>query len=362
MRSRASVLTGRRTIEVQEFTVPDDIGEGALLRIEITGLYGSDWEQYKGAFEDTVGSYPVIPGHEPIGRIERIDDTTSERWGVEEGDRVAVEPIVSCGLCDRCTDGDYTLCPNRFHYGYTGTDHESGLWGGYAEWMVLRPNTRVHPLPPSTELPPELAVMFNPLGAGFEWVHKTAEAESGDTILVLGPGQRGLASTIAANELGASDVIVTGLEADERQLELAREFGATHTINIEAEHTVEKVMEITDGTGVDRVIDTTPNATQPILDAVEAVRSGGTITLAGLKDMAEVPGFVSDKLVWKGVTMRGVLAVRAWAYKQTIRVIAEGEYPLERMHDTSFGLADADKALELAGSLDGIHVTIDPGK
>lgn len=362
-KARAAVQVADRTIELQEFEVPDEPQPGgALLRVEASGMCGSDVEQYVGAVAGTgLFEYPVIPGHEPIGRIARISPEARQAWGVDEGDRVAVEPFAPCGVCDRCTEGRYQFCRNRFMYAYTSTSAGSGLWGGYADWMELRPNTVVHRLP--DDLSTQDAVLFNPLGAGFEWAYLEAGTRPGDTVLVLGAGQRGLAAVIAAREAGAASIIVTGLTKDEPKLRLAREFGATHTINVEREDTVARVSELTGGRLADRVVDVSAFATQPVLDALECVRPGGTVVLAGAKGMKQVP-IVSDKLVMKGITLKGALGVRRWSYDQAIRIIGEHRYPLEKMHTHTFHLDQVEQAIHtLAGDVpgqEGIHVTVIP--
>jgi threonine dehydrogenase-like Zn-dependent dehydrogenase len=247
-------------------------------------------------------------------------------------------------------------------YSLTQTTVAPGLWGGYAEYMFLRPNTIVHKLP--EHLTVEDAVLFNPIGAGFDWACRVLGTRVGDAVLILGPGQRGLACVIAAVEAGADTIIVTGRTRDVRKLELARHFGATHTINAELENVVQRVQEITGGSMVDGVIDVTPYATQPILDAIEAVKTGGTIVVAGVKGMREVPGFVSDKLYLKAITMRGVFSVSYWAYEQAIRLISSHKYPLERMHTHTLPIDNLDRAMRLmAGEVDGeeaIHITVVP--
>lgn len=361
--TRAAVQTDDRAIEMQEFDVPEEIGdEEALLKVEASGMCGSDWEQYQGEFEDTgLVKYPCIPGHEPIGRIEEIGPEAEEQWGVSVGDRVAVEPFAPCGVCSYCVEGEYPHCESRFMYAFTSTRTGTGLWGGYAGYMHLRPNTIVHELP--EQLSTSEAVLFNPLGAGFEWVYRVGETNPGDSVLILGPGQRGLASTVAADVVGAEDIIVTGLKRDADKLALAEAFGATETIDVETEDPTDRVMEITDGRGVDSVIDVTPIATQPVLDAVDAVRPGGTVVLAGLKGMKEVEGFVSDELVLNGIDLRGVLGVRSWSYEQAITTIDSGEYPLERMNTHSFTIDEVEHALQLlGGEIDeqATHITVTP--
>lgn len=361
--THGAVQTDDRTIELQEFEVPEEIGsEEALLSVEASGMCGSDWEQYQGEFAETgLVDYPCIPGHEPIGRIEEIGSEAERKWGVSVGDRVAVEPFAPCGVCDYCVEGRYTLCDNRFLYAFNSTEDGSGLWGGYAGYMHLRANTIVHELPEN--LPTNEAVLFNPLGAGFEWVYRVAETDPGDSVLILGPGQRGLTSTVAADVVGAEDIIVTGLESDADKLALAEEFGATETINVEAEDTVERVMEITDGQGADRVVDVTPIATQPVVDGIDAVRPGGTVVLAGLKGMKEVEGFVSDDLVLDGIEVKGVMGVRSWAYEQAITTIVNGDYPLEQMNTHEYSIDDLDHAMRLLGGEadeQATHITVTP--
>src|SRR2546428_224159 len=134
-----------------------------------------------------------------------------------------------------------------------------GLWGAYADYMYLDPLSIVHRV--REDIPASLAVMFNPLGAGFRWAVEIPATGPGDSVLVLGPGQRGLASVIAARAAGADTIIVTGLSRDARKLALARELGADHVIDVEREDARARVRELTGGRGAEVVIEVTANAT-----------------------------------------------------------------------------------------------------
>ena len=111
------------------------------------------------------------------------------------------------------------------------------------------------------------------------------------------------------------------------------------------------------------MLDVTPVATQPILDAIEMVRNGGTIVLAGVKG-GPTAAIDQDRIVFKSVTVRGVFTVDSPAYRQAIRLLEEGGLPFERMHTASYGLDRAEEAIHhLAGRMDGppaIHVAIAP--
>jgi NADPH:quinone reductase-like Zn-dependent oxidoreductase len=92
----AMVLTAPRTLEPREFPLPEIDDDSALLRVEACGICGSDYEQFEGVLRTPL---PVIPGHEPLGTIEAIGDRAARRWGVDVGDRVAVETMLSCRFC-----------------------------------------------------------------------------------------------------------------------------------------------------------------------------------------------------------------------------------------------------------------------
>jgi threonine dehydrogenase-like Zn-dependent dehydrogenase len=336
----AMVQTAARTLEPRDLPLPEISDDTALLRIEACGICGSDYEQYEGVLRTPM---PAIPGHEPLGIIEQIGDAAAKRWGVDVGDRVAVETMLSCRFCPACLRGDYHLCRARRIYSYIPLEEAPGLWGAYAEYMYLDAHSIVHKIDAS--LPPEIAVMFNPLGAGFRWAVEMPATGPGDTILILGPGQRGLASVIACREAGADRILVTGLAADAAKLELAKKFGADETIDVQNENAKQRVRELTDGQGVDIVVDVSSYATEPVAESLDYVRMGGTVVLAGVKGFREIPGFVSDKVVMKEIRMLGAIGVTSTGYRSAIRLIESGRVPVEDMHTHDFGLRDAELAI-----------------
>ena len=350
--TRAVVQNGPRSLELRELPLPDIDDESALLRVEACGICGSDAEQYTGVLPVR---FPLIPGHEPLGIIERIGDRAARRWGVDAGDRVAVESLIPCGHCRACTEGRYQLCRGRggmFGHGYVPLAHAPGLWGAYADYMYLDPFSLVHRM--RKDIPASLAVMFNPLGAGFRWAVEIPDTGPGDTVLVLGPGQRGLACVIAARAAGAETIIVTGLGRDAKKLALARTLGADHTIDVEAEDLRARVHELTGGRGADVVVEVSANAPEPVAEALRCVAAGGRIVLAGVKGFKAVPDFISDLVVMKEVTIRGAFGVTAPAYDAAIRLIESGRVPLMTMHTHDFPLEEAERAIRtLAGEIAG---------
>ena len=345
----AMVQTAVGRLEPRELPLPEIGDDDALLRVEACGICGSDVESFEGVLRIPL---PVIPGHEPLGRIAAIGKRAAQRWGVAEGDRVAVESLLPCNTCRRCRTGSYQLCAARRIYSYVPLSVAPGLWGGYAEYLYLAPNAIVHRV--DAALAPEVAVLFNPLGAGFRWAVEIPRTQPGDTVLILGPGQRGIASVIACREAGAGMVIVTGLSRDAHKLALARAFGATHTIDAERENVVERVKELTGGRGADVVIEVTAVATGPIVDAIDCAALGGRVVLAGVKGMKPVERFVSNKVVLKELQLLGAIGVTWDGYERAIRLIESRRLPLERMATHRFPLAEAERAIRtLAGQVPG---------
>src|ERR1700729_1202551 len=365
---RAAVQTGPRQIELREFPRPTTGADDGLLRVEANGICGSDVETYRGHLG---GSRPAfIPGHEPLGIIEEVGDRAAQRWDVQPGDRVALEVIVPCRACPDCLTGRYQFCPHRkYGHGVTGIDNHPALWGGLAEVMYLSPTSVLHKVDKS--LPVELAAMYNSLGAGVRWACHLGEVKIGDTVLVLGAGQRGIAAVVAARAVGAGTIIITGLAADAHKLAVAREFGADHTIVVDGdtgmtntgEDTVERVTEITGGGGGGVALHHQPLAAGPVADALAATRRGGRVILAGLKGNREIP-LRTDVIINRALTVRGAFGVDAKGMDDAIALLESRRFPLEKMHTHTFRLDDAALAIQtLGGEIHGesaIHVSVHP--
>jgi threonine dehydrogenase-like Zn-dependent dehydrogenase len=356
----AMVLVEPRKLEPRELPLPEIDDDSGLLRVEACGICGSDYEQYEGVLGTPT---PVVPGHEPIGVIERIGDRAARRWGVDVGDRVAVETLLSCRYCPPCVAGDYQLCERRRLYSYIPLTVNPGLWGAYAEYLYLAPGSFVHKI--NRSVPPSIAALFNPLGAGFRWGVEIPRLRSGDSVAILGPGQRGLACVLACRAAGAGKVLVTGLGRDRSKLELARRFGADVTVDVESEDAREHVREMTRGRGVDVVVEVTSYASAPVAAALDYVRPGGTVVLAGVKGFKPIPDFVSDKIVVNEITVRGAFGVTSSGYRNAIRLIESRSTEVAAMHTHDFDLLDAEHAIAvLAGRVPGeesIHSCLLPG-
>jgi alcohol dehydrogenase len=329
-----------------------EIGEDdALLRVEACGLCGTDHEQFTG---ELFPGFAFIPGHESVGVIERVGAGAAARWGIAPGDRVAVEVFLSCRECDACRAGVYRRC--RRHglgdmYGLIPVDRAPGLWGGYAQYQYLAPDSMLCRVP--AVLDPVTATMFNPLGAGIRWAVTVPETRAGDTVAVLGPGVRGLSACAAAKSAGAGFVMVTGRGArDAPRLAVAPEFGADLAIDVDVTDPVGALRAATGGLA-DVVVDVTAKAPAALGQSIQLARRGGTIVVAGTRGSRDTPGFDPDQIVYKELRVLGALGVDAAAYEQALELLATRRFPFAELPRRVVGLGDVAPLLrDMAGEGD----------
>jgi threonine dehydrogenase-like Zn-dependent dehydrogenase len=365
---RAAVLVEPRRIEVDEFPVPDVHEDDALLRVEATGVCGADWDPlYLG--KPPVGSLaPAILGHEIVGTIERIGEVARRRWGVDEGDLVVVEEDIPCGRCSLCRSGAYRMCNGLWspgegmRYGFTSSQKPPYLWGGYAEYMYMHPNSVVHRVPSSVA--PLRASLTLPVANGIEWVRRYGQASIGDCVVILGPGQAGLGCVIGAREAGAGKVILVGLSADEDRLSVAKDLGADLVVKIDEIDVLDAVVEASGGKMADLVVDATHGAPAAAGLALDLVGLRGVVVLAGMKDFKAVTNFVTDKIVTKELTIRGATGRDRLSTDASIALLATTKYPFDDMNTHVYNLDECELAIRSVGGLvpgqRPIHATVLP--
>ena len=344
--------------------VPDD---GALLRMEVAGICGTDVKMYKAPRV----SEPVIMGHENVGVIERAGKRFATLKGVDEGDRVFLEHYVACFRCEWCHRGEYRHCwatdwrsnPEALRYGYTPASRPPHLWGGFAEYLYLPWNAVVHRVPEAVT--PELAGVATPLSNGIEWALFDCGVGFHTSVLIQGPGQQGLSQVVACRQAGASTVIVTGTSRDAARLDVAKALGADATIDVDAEDVVERVRELTGGDGVDVVIDCTSGAgTAPILVGIQALRRrAGTLLIQG--ELDSFPDFPIRTLTEKAITIKSARGHSYRACELALEQLASRRFPLDLLTTHTFGLDQVDVAIRSVGGEgepDVIHASLLPWK
>ena len=305
-------------------------------------------------------------GHENVGHIYKIGPVAARRWGLREGDRVALEEYLPCGRCSLCRSGEFRLCeqtearrPGALRYGTTPVSEAPGLWGGYSQFQYLHPNSVFHRVPDG--IPAEIAALCLPLGNGFQWAYLEGRAGPAHSILIQGPGQQGLACVAAAKAAGADCIVISGLDRDRERLAVAQALGADYAVNIEEEDLEARVREITAGHGVDLSIDTA-GASDTLVKAMRLTRKSGTVFFAAAPETMPAIFHVSDLLA-RRLTLRPCRGHSFAAVELALHYIASGRFPLERMATHRFGLSDVDLAVRSVGGQGvpgAIHVTVLP--
>ncbi len=357
------VQVGPRKSEFKEFDFPV-LPEGAVLvRVEANGLCASDIDAFN-AIDSYWDGKPRILGHEIVGVIEDMGPKSKPRDPFNIGDRVGVNPFIVCGMCTACLRGDQQGCNGarvRLRYGAVPTEVEPSLWGGYATHVYVPPNGILYQVPAGISALD--ATLWNPISGGYEWAVVQGGIEPGDKVLIMGPGQRGLAAIFPIQHAGASTIVLTGLDRDSFKLDLALELGAEAVINVEKENIVERANELTGGAGFNVVIDTTPHATQPLVDAINVVSRTGTIVVIGLKNR-NLDGFPIDRLLMKRARIVGWVGQSNDSYQRAMDLIASRKFPIEKLRTHVYGFDQLETAIDvLAGDVateKAINVVVTP--
>jgi len=361
----AAVRVGPSRTEIREFPMPDIPADGALMKMEVAGICGTDVKLYAHPPSNT----PVIMGHENIGVIAKAGRDFVARKGFKEGDMVFVEHYVSCGKCEWCHAGQYRHCentdwrynPDGIRYGYTSAARAPHLWGGFAQYVYLPWNAVLHRVP--NGVTPELAGLVTPMANGVEWSLFEGGVGYNSTVLIQGPGQQGLSQTVICKQAGAALIIVTGTTKDRARMEVAKKLGADFVIDVQPEDPLARIREITGGKGVDVVLDCTAGAgTMPILLGIEALkRKAGTMVVQG--EMLEFPNFPLARMTVKYITLKSARGHSYKACELALEQLASKRFPLELITTHRFGLKDVDLAIKSVGGKglpDVIHASLIP--
>ncbi len=277
---RAAVIDKPYSIELLEVEPPSIRQEDQVkIKVIVTGICGSEIHAYHGTHPFRIP--PVISGHEFAGVIVETGKNVS-RFSV--GDRVTVEPHFGCGECRLCKSGRYNICQDKK---VLGTQEWTGSFGEY----VVVPESTVVKLPDDVSF--EQGALIEPLAVGIHAVRK-AGVGLGSKIAILGAGPIGLGLLLAAKNSGATKIFIT--DALDYNLDIAKQLGATHTINTLKENAVDSVLEETNGEGAD-IVFLAVGVESVLNDSLRMVKRGGKVSevaLFGKKPVIEI-SFIQNK-------------------------------------------------------------------
>jgi threonine dehydrogenase-like Zn-dependent dehydrogenase len=339
MKAKAMVVVEPGRMELKEFDVVPPEKDQVLLKLRATSVCASDPKILWGT--TGIEQFPMIMGHEIVGQVAAIGEEAAARYGLALGDRIVLEGKPVCGHCEWCrTSHHYQRCPSSKVYGISMTaDHPPFLFGGYAEYMYVMPGSLVYKVASGVS---DLAACLSSVVAnGVRWVKTLGRMTFGESLVISGVGSQGLAALMAARECGAGPIVMLGLTSDRARFELAKEFGADFTVNIEQEDPLKAVPDLL-GRLPDVVVETSgvPSAIQA---ALALVKPTGRVVTIGVSGGKETP-IKFDSLVNRGVTiLAGVGQAGNWG--DALRIVNSRKYAMEKISNFTYRLEELQKAL-----------------
>src|SRR5438309_7078236 len=343
---RAWILGNPGELKLTQKPIPVPKRAEVLVRIDAVAICATDLEIIDhGSPAMIQGGLPFnknfTPGHEYMGTVVALGPGVDE---VSIGQRVTVEIHAGCGQCKRCRQGMYTACLNYgLNYGDRDKGHRANGFttdGGFCEYQVNNINTLVH-VP--DDMSDEEATLVVTAGTAMYGLTELGGLVAGESIVVTGPGPIGLLGVAVAKALGAQPVILTGTR--DNRLEIGRELGADHVINVRQQDAVEAVQRMMNGGGVDYVLECAgaPNA---IDEAARMVNRGGKICLAAFPHEPvpiDVAALVTNNLYLYGIRGEGKSATHRAA-----ALMAQKRFDATKIHTHTFALDDLPTALRYA--------------
>jgi L-iditol 2-dehydrogenase len=377
----AATLVQPGKYELREFPLPEPAPGCVLVKMELSGICGTDKHTYQGYTTQYAGNgngkqirFPIIQGHENVGTVAAIggngEYSDFEGIPLKVGDRVVVGANVSCGTCYYCRhDFPYYFCQNMTDYGNNlSAADPPHLFGGWSQYMYIIPGSFLLRVP--DDLPSEVAVLTEIMAVtvGLDRAKQMSAFPSeaflfDDTVVVLGVGALGMCFLIKARMLGAGNIIAVDLS--DYRLQFAKRLGADQVLNVGCTTLADRldfVRSLTHGRGADLVIETA-GVPQAVPEGLEMLRLGGLLVEAGnFSDLGEVAISPHRHLCAKSVRILGVGGEEPASYGPSMRQMARymRTYPLREFVSHRFSLREVEAAVHKSIAPDSMKVAIAP--
>lgn len=324
-------MTDLDKMEIRDIEMPEAGAKEVLVELEYVGICGSDVHYFH---DGRCGDYKVegdfMLGHECAGTVIALGE------GVEHlkvGDKVALEPGITCGQCEFCKTGRYNLCPD---VQFLATPPVQGCYENY----IAFPENMCFKLPDNIST--KEGALVEPLSVGMHAANQ-GDVKLGDSVVILGAGCIGLVTLLACKAHGATDITV--VDVIPKRLDYALKLGATRVINGREADAVGEVDKLTDGAGVDKVFET---AGSPITiqQTPYMVKNGGTIVLVGISAQEKIE-YNFAKIMAKEARIESVFRYRN-IYPQAIAAIADGIIDVSGIVTHEFDFEDIQEAFDCA--------------
>ncbi|MGE9881089.1 NAD(P)-dependent alcohol dehydrogenase [Bariatricus sp. SGI.161] len=330
---KGAFMRGTDKMIIKEIEVPEVGEKEVLVQLEYVGICGSDVHYFH---HGNCGAYKVnleedyMLGHECAGTVVEVGANVKD---LKVGDKVALEPGITCGQCEFCKAGKYNLCPDVV---FLATPPVQGC---YEEYIAF-PENMCFKLPEN--MTTKEGCLIEPLSVGFHAANQ-GDVQVGESVVILGAGCIGLVTLLACKAHGAGNIIVADIV--DARLEKAKELGATHVINSKEVNALEEIARLTGGKGADKVFETAGSPVT-IAQTAFAVKRGGTITLVGLSAQEEI-NFNFAQIMDKEATIKSVFRYRN-IYPKAIEAVSAGAIDVNGIVTHEFDLEHIQEAFEEA--------------
>jgi len=288
---KSVVLEAKGKLSLKNFPYPELNKDCAIIRMEHSGICGTDKHSFEGFFHQKGGRpipLPVIQGHENVGIIEEINGEILDHDGnkLQVGDRVVPAPNISCGKCFACRNNrPYYYCECKLDYGNNiGAGESPHIFGGWSEYLYILPGSHLFKFPET--LNPKFGTFIEPLSVtgcldkARQWSSEWEPFRSGDTVVILGTGPIGLFHLIKSNLMGAGKIYA--VDPYKFRTSLALEFGASDIVTSnDREEIKDNINRLTNNVGADLVVDCS-GVSEGFTIALELIREGGMVLEVGI--------------------------------------------------------------------------------
>ena len=322
----AVFFAGKGKLEVGQTELPEIGPEQALINVKYAGICGTDLSILTG--KHPRAKPPLIMGHEFSGRIHAVN---SAGTGLQAGDRVVAEPLISCGTCFACRSGYAYVCQNLGLYGIDAP-------GAFAEYVAI-PVEKIFKVPESVD--DMLAALIEPLAVAVHAV-RLSRVKMGDTVCVLGAGPIGLLTAIVARQAGAQQVLIC--EKEPMRIEIARQFGLS-VVDVNSEKPVAVVEEATSGRGADVVFEVA-GAPATVLLTTKLCRVKGEIVQVACPKEPRAIDIVD--ISFKELTITGIRVYAPFDFERAIQIASNSGIDFKPLLSSPYPFEDAQKAFDLA--------------
>jgi L-iditol 2-dehydrogenase len=328
-------------IEILEVPEPRLKKDQIMVEVKACGICGSDLHIYEWEPFIRWITLPRVIGHEVAGTVYEVGE---EVKGFRAGDRVVTETWGGCGHCYYCRLGRFNHCLYQTRIG-------QHVDGGMARYVIVPANS-LYKIPEGVDF--QEASVIEPLGVMLR-AFERCDMKPGDDIAIIGPGPIGLLGVMLAKSNGASTIIASGLKEDKERLEYAKKFGAI-SVDVSEENLREKVLDLTEGRGVDIVMDVS-GGKGSLAEAASIAKQGGQIGLVGLG-----PEFVfgPNVIVDKELTIHGSFRRQPSTWYRAIKLVAKRVIDAQSIITHVLPLEHADEGFQTLIRKEGIKVILVP--